>query len=100
MTAPPIWTAPGTEETRVRVFRIEIERPLVGYPVLKGHLQEAVDVGGKTFLEHRPDLELAVTMDVAMADPELAAHASVLAAAAEEITWILYSRKKAEIESL
>ena len=95
MPSPEIWPAPGNPDTRVRVFRIEVERPVGAYPTLTAHLQEAIDAGGKTFLEYRPDLALSIDMSAAFADPELQGYAAAVAEGLDMIAWTLFQRRTA-----
>lgn len=99
MTIPEVWPTPNNPDSRLRVFRIEIERPLNSTPVLTFHMQEAITVGTKDFIEYRPDLALTIDLAADMADPILGQLISSIAPELEEIAYELYTRKYNELNT-
>lgn len=98
MSIQEIWPTPGNPDTRVRVFRIEIDRPISGNVVAAFHTSEAVDVGTSVFERGAPEFTPVVTMAELLMDPTLGPVAAQVAVGLETISYELYLRKKAEIE--
>lgn len=97
MAIPAVWPTPNNPDTRVRVFRLEIERSLTASPVITFHLQEAITVGNKDFIEYRPDLALSISLETALQDETLAPLVALIAPNLEELSYILYQRKFTEL---
>lgn len=98
MPIPEIWPTPGNPDTRVRVSRIDILRPVSDPPILRVEFQEAIEVGTSAFYKDRGDLLASVGFMEALADPDLQEAAAAVASGLEQIAYTLYVRRKAEIE--
>lgn len=96
---PAIWPTPKNPATRVRVFRVEIDRPLNAGPSVAFHMAEAIEVGTTSFEQHRPEFSPRAALADLLADPELGDLTAQVAAGLEQIAYVLYERKKAELEA-
>jgi len=99
MSIPDIWPTPCNSATRVRVFRINVERPVVGDPVVTFNVNEAIDAGSSTFEKYRPDCNLTASLPDLLADAELGTIAGQVASGLEQIAYTLYSRLKTAMET-
>lgn len=96
---PVTWQTPGNPDTRVRVFRIEIENAYGQDPRNNFHMAEAIEVGSSRFEAHAPQFSMQAGMSELFADPVLGEIAQVAAGCMRVISYELYKRKKAEIEA-
>lgn len=99
MSIPEIWPTPNNPDTRVRVFRIEIDRPMNGVVTATFHTSEAYDVGISGFERGAPQFTPTATIAELLMDPVLGQTAAQVAMGLETISYELYLRKKAQIES-
>jgi aspartyl aminopeptidase len=95
---PEIWPTPNNSATRLRCFRIEIERPLNSIPSVAFHMNEAIEVSSTNFERHRPEYTPIVSFADLLMDPELSETANRIASDLGQLTYALYLRKKAAIE--
>lgn len=96
---PESWPTPGNQATRVRVFAIDIARPVSGSPTLTSNFNEAIDAGGKTFEQAANDLRSSIDLVSALADPEIAEASQAVLMGLSWITYVQYLRRKAELEA-
>lgn len=94
MTIPTLWHPfPDQLDIWDRVFRTEIEYPLDGMPVVKGHVERTYDVRGKKITEYTPSMELSATLQEIMTAPELSAFVDGDAIAIRPLLYTLWTRK-------
>lgn len=90
-----IWDATIANGRR-RVFRIEIDRPMVGDPVVKFHLERVfVDESGNSIAQSQAG-SWAMSLSEALADAEIAPMAQVVANGLEAMAQKLYEREQAK----
>ena len=95
MDIPTLWhPIAGRTDIWDRVFRVEIEYPLDGMPVVNGHVERTYDLGGEKITKHMPGLQLVAPLSVILTDPELSPCLLLdLDAALRSLLYILWQRK-------
>ena len=96
---PEKWIPSDDSSAWDRCFRAELDIPVDGIPVLKGHMERAWVIGAKTVKEYQPDQQLSIDLATALADPEIGALAAAKVQIDSALLYLLWQRKQNETSS-